>query len=93
MEALRKDLARGAGMKVSAAVRQMRPQVKLVRNWRTKRELERQFQSGGVRQLGAAARKVSPALGRIRPTALDEVKNAYSVELPSVVTRRSEQQA
>lgn len=64
-----------------------------IRDWWTKRELERQIPSGGILQNDAAARKVSPAVAQINPTTLDELKNAYRVELSSVVTRRSEQQA
>jgi hypothetical protein len=64
-----------------------------IRDWWTKRELERRIESGGILQSDAAARKVSSALAQIHPTAVQELKNTYRVELPSVVTRRSEQQA
>ena len=64
-----------------------------IRDGWTKRELERQIESGGILQSDAAARKVSAALAQIHPTAVHEPKDTYRVELSSVVTRRSEQQA
>jgi hypothetical protein len=36
---------------------------------------------------------VAPAMAQIDPSAFDELKDAYHLELSSVVTRRSEQQA
>ncbi len=50
----------------------------------TKRELERQIQSGAVLRSAPAAKKVSPAVTQIRPTAMDELKNAYSLEFHSI---------
>jgi hypothetical protein len=44
-------------------------------------------------QSDTVASKVSPAVAQINPTAFDELKDAYRVELSSVVTRRSEEQA
>ena len=64
-----------------------------IRDGRTKRELERQIESGGIVQSDATARKVSPALAQIHSTAVNELKDNYRVELSSVVTRRSEQPA
>lgn len=46
----------------------------------TSRELERQLRSGAVLRDAQAAKKVSPALRQIHPTAIDEFKNAYNVE-------------
>lgn len=44
------------------------------------RELERQIRSGAVLRDAQVAKKVSPALRQIHPTALDELKNAYNLE-------------
>jgi predicted nuclease of restriction endonuclease-like (RecB) superfamily len=48
------------------------------------RELERQIQSGAALRSAPRARKVSAALTRIHPTAIDELKNAYSLEFLSL---------
>lgn len=69
------------------------PVLAAIRDGWTKRELERQIESGGILQSDAAARKASPALAKIHPTAAHELKDTYRLELSSVVTRRSEQQA
>ncbi len=50
----------------------------------TKRELERQIQSAAILRSNAAAKKVSPAVAQIHPTAIDELKNAYSLEFLSI---------
>jgi len=46
----------------------------------TSRELERQLRSGAVLRAAKGAKKVSPALRQTHPKAIDEFKNAYSVE-------------
>ena len=48
---------------------------------------------GASLQSDAAASKVVPAVAQINPCAFDELKDAYWLELSSVVTRRIEQQA
>lgn len=56
----------------------------------TKRELERQIQSAAILRSDPAARKVSPAVAQIHPTAIDELKNAYSLEFLSMQDGHSE---
>lgn len=56
----------------------------------TKRELERQIQSGAVLRSAPAAKKVSPAVTQLHPTAMDELKNAYSLEFLSIEDGHSE---
>jgi len=56
----------------------------------TKRELERQIQSAAILRSNAAAKKVSPAVAQIHPTALEELKNAYSLEFLSIQEGHSE---
>jgi predicted nuclease of restriction endonuclease-like (RecB) superfamily len=56
----------------------------------TKRELERQIQSGALLRNDPAAKKVSPAVAHIHPTAIDELKNAYSLEFLSMQDGHSE---
>ena len=56
----------------------------------TKRELERQIQSAAILRSDPAAKKVSPAVAQIHPTAIDELKNAYSVEFLSLHAGHSE---
>jgi len=46
----------------------------------TKRELERQIDSGAVLRSTQAAKTVSATVARIHPTAVDELKNAYNLE-------------
>lgn len=55
-----------------------------------KRELERQIRTGAVLRTGPAATKVSPAVRQIHPTALEELKNAYSLEFLSLPGEHSE---
>ncbi len=50
----------------------------------TKRELERQIRSGAVLRAGTAATRVSPMVRQTHPTALEELKNAYSLEFLSL---------
>lgn len=49
-----------------------------------KRELERQIQTGAALRSHQSARKVSPAVSQTHPTAVDEFKNAYSLEFLSL---------
>lgn len=56
----------------------------------TSRELERQLRSGAVLRNAQAAKKVSPALSQIHPTAIDEFKNAYNVEFLGLGTDHAE---
>jgi predicted nuclease of restriction endonuclease-like (RecB) superfamily len=56
----------------------------------TSRELERQLRSGAVFRDIQAAKKVSPALTQIHPTAIDEFKNAYNVEFLGLAADHSE---
>jgi len=54
------------------------------------RELERQIQSGVALRSAPSAKKVSAVLTRIHPNALDELKNAYSLEFLSLPDGHSE---
>ena len=56
----------------------------------TSRELERQLRSGAVLRDAQTAKKVSPALRQIHPTAIDEFKNAYNVEFLGLAAEHSE---
>lgn len=56
----------------------------------TKRELERQIQSAAIVRSDPTAKKVSPAVAQVHPTALDELKNAYSLEFLSLHDGHSE---
>src|SRR5689334_11063196 len=56
----------------------------------TKRELERQIQSGAILRGAPAAKKVSPAVTQIHPAALAELKNAYNLEFLSLPDGHSE---
>lgn len=56
----------------------------------SKRELERQIRTGAVLRADAAATKVSPAVRQSHPAALDELKNAYSLEFLSLPGEHSE---
>jgi predicted nuclease of restriction endonuclease-like (RecB) superfamily len=56
----------------------------------TKRELERQIQSGAVLRSVAAPKKASPGVAQTHPTAIEEFKNAYSLEFLSLPERHSE---
>lgn len=64
-----------------------------IRDWWTKARARTPDPVGGSLHSDAAASEVSPAVAQINPTAFDELKDAYRVELSSVVTRRSEQHA
>jgi predicted nuclease of restriction endonuclease-like (RecB) superfamily len=44
------------------------------------RELERQIQSGAILRNELSAKKVSSAIARTHPTAVEELKNAYNLE-------------
>jgi predicted nuclease of restriction endonuclease-like (RecB) superfamily len=61
-----------------------------IRNRWTKRELERQIQSGAILRLDRAAKKVSPAVAQIHPAAIDELKNPYNLEFLSLPDDHSE---
>jgi len=54
------------------------------------RELERQIATGAALRSGILARKVSTAVARTHPTALEEFKNAYSLEFLSMQDGHSE---
>lgn len=54
------------------------------------RELERQVHSAALLRSLPAGKKVSPAVTRTHPTALDELKNAYSLEFLSLHDGHSE---
>ncbi len=56
----------------------------------SKRELERQIRSGAVLREAQASKKVSPAVRRIHPSAINEFKNAYSVEFLGLAADHSE---
>lgn len=55
-----------------------------------KRELERQIRTGSILRGGLAAKKVWPAVRRVHPTAIEEFKNAYSLEFLSLPGEHSE---
>lgn len=54
------------------------------------RELERQIATGAALRSAPSTKKVSPVLTQIHPTALGELKNAYSVEFLSISDGHSE---
>jgi predicted nuclease of restriction endonuclease-like (RecB) superfamily len=54
------------------------------------RELERQIASGAALRSASSAKKVSPAVALTHPTALEEFKNAYSLEFLSMQEGHSE---
>ena len=54
------------------------------------RELERQIQTGAALRSNASAKKVSPAVAQVHPTAIEEFKNAYSLEFLSMQDGHSE---
>jgi predicted nuclease of restriction endonuclease-like (RecB) superfamily len=56
----------------------------------TKRELERQIQSAAILRSHSVAKKVSPAVAQTHPTAIEELKNAYSLEFLSLQDGHSE---
>jgi predicted nuclease of restriction endonuclease-like (RecB) superfamily len=56
----------------------------------TKRELERQIQSAAIVRSAPAAKKMSPVVAQIHPTAIEEFKNAYNLEFLSLSDRHSE---
>jgi predicted nuclease of restriction endonuclease-like (RecB) superfamily len=56
----------------------------------TKRELERQIQSGAVLRSALAGRKASPILAQTHPTAIQELKNAYNREFLALPDGHSE---
>ncbi len=56
----------------------------------TKRELERQIQSGAILRHAAAAKTVSPAVAQTHPAALEEFKNAYNLEFLDLQDDHSE---
>ena len=57
--------------------------------WST-RELSRQIESAAITRSAASAKKVSPAVTQSHPTALEELKNAYSLEFLSLPDDHSE---
>ena len=50
----------------------------------SKRELERQIAAGASLRGDTGTKKVSPAVSQIYPAAIDELKNAYSLEFLSL---------
>jgi predicted nuclease of restriction endonuclease-like (RecB) superfamily len=50
----------------------------------SKRELERQIATGAALRSGAPTKKVSPAVSQIHPMAIQELKDAYSLEFLSL---------
>jgi predicted nuclease of restriction endonuclease-like (RecB) superfamily len=56
----------------------------------SKRELERQIRTGAVLRSDAGSKKVSPVVTQIHPAAIDEFKNAYSLEFLDVGADPSE---
>lgn len=54
------------------------------------RELERQIATGAALRSASSAKKVSPAVALTHPTALEEFKNAYSLEFLSMHEGHSE---
>lgn len=56
----------------------------------SKRELERQIQTGEVLRTGSALKKVSSALGRHHPDAAGAFKNTYSLEFLDLPDEHSE---
>jgi predicted nuclease of restriction endonuclease-like (RecB) superfamily len=56
----------------------------------TKRELERQIRSGAALRTAPRSKKVSPAVTQIHPAAVDEFKDAYSLEFLGLPVGHSE---
>lgn len=56
----------------------------------TKRELERQIRSGAILRSALAKGKVSAAVARAHPTAIDELKDAYNLEFLGLADGHSE---
>nr|HEX4318158.1 PDDEXK nuclease domain-containing protein [Kofleriaceae bacterium] len=56
----------------------------------SKRELERQIATGAALRGDRRTKKVSPAVSQIHPTAVEELKNAYSLEFLSLPHDHSE---
>lgn len=56
----------------------------------SKRELERQIRSGAILREAQATKKVSPAVIQTHPAAIEEFKNAYSVEFLGLAADHSE---
>jgi predicted nuclease of restriction endonuclease-like (RecB) superfamily len=56
----------------------------------TKRELERQLRTGAALRSDGNAKKVSPAVAQTHPTAIEEFKNAYSLEFLGLSEDHSE---
>jgi predicted nuclease of restriction endonuclease-like (RecB) superfamily len=54
------------------------------------RELERQIATGAALRSASSAKKMSPAVAQTHPTAIDEFKNAYSLEFLSMQDGHSE---
>lgn len=54
------------------------------------RELERQIRSGAILRNELSAKKVSSAIARTHPTAVEELKNAYNLEFLSLSDDHSE---
>lgn len=56
----------------------------------SKRELERQIQTGAAGRSRSLTKKVSPAVAQIHPTAADDFKDAYNLELLGLPAGHSE---
>jgi predicted nuclease of restriction endonuclease-like (RecB) superfamily len=61
-----------------------------INNRWTSRELERQLATHAYRRRSLSAKKVSAALAQTHPTAIEEFKNAYSLEFLSLQGEHSE---
>lgn len=56
----------------------------------SRRELERQIATGAALRADGKTKKVSPVVSQIHPSALDELKDAYSLEFLSLPADHSE---
>ena len=56
----------------------------------SKRELERQIVTGAALRSDTRTKKVSPAVSQTHPTAIDELKDAYSLEFLSLPSDHTE---
>lgn len=77
------------GQAKAAAVREFYVLAAIRERW-SSRDLERQIRSGAVLRDADAAKKVSSALRQIHPSALAELKNAYSLEFLALPDGHSE---
>lgn len=73
-----------------AQEREFYVQAAIKERW-SKRELERQIATGAALRGAAMTKKVSPAVSQVHPAAIDELKNAYSLEFLSLPNDHSEE--